>query len=59
LSGCFEADDDGDMLRLFDGELVGLVEGGLIVTVGLGVSGKVPLLDGVAEGREDGLVDEG
>jgi hypothetical protein len=25
----------------------------------LGVSGKVPLLDGVAEGREDGLVDEG
>jgi hypothetical protein len=59
LLGCFEGDNDGDMLRLFDGELVGLVEGDLIGTVGFRVSGEVPLLDGEAEGCEDGLVGEG
>ena len=42
-----------------DGELVGLVEGDLIGTVGFRVSGEVPLLDGEAEGCEDGLVGEG
>ena len=57
--GCCEGDDEGGMLRLFDGETVGLVEGGLIVSVGFSVSGEVPLLDGEAEGGEDGLVDEG
>ena len=57
--GCCEGDNDGGILRLFDGETVGLVEGGLIVSVGFSVSGEVPLLDGEAEGCEDGLVDEG
>ena len=57
--GCLEGDNDGDRLSLFDGELVGLVDWGLIETVGFGVSREVPLLDGEAEGCEDGLVDEG
>ena len=57
--GCCEGDNDGGMLRLFDGETVGLVEGGLIVSVGFSVLGEVPLLDGEAEGCEDGLVGEG
>ena len=41
-----------------DGELVGLVDGGLIETVGFGVP-RVPLCDGEAEGYKDGLVDGG
>lgn len=42
-----------------DGELVGLVDGGLIETVGFSVPREVPLLDGEAEGCEVGLVDGG
>ena len=57
LEGFVGDDDNGAMLGLFDGELVGLVDGGFIRAVGLGVPGEVTLTDGESEGCADGLVD--
>ena len=53
-----EGNVDGAGVMWIDGELVGLVGGGLIETVGFGVP-RVPLCDGEAEGYKDGLVDGG
>ena len=59
VSEGLEGNVDGAGAMWIDGELVGLVDGGSIETVGFGVSREVPLLDGEAEGCEDGLVDGG
>ena len=59
VSEDFEGNVDGAGVMWMDGELVGLVDGGSVETVGFSVPREVPLLDGEAEGCEDGLVDGG